>query len=142
MVWWQELLYAVTDSLGTCKFQTVFLAVHAPKWEEFSKLIHLVSGMEVSVPELMEIGERIYTLERMFNIREGFSRKDDVLPERYFEEPTPIGLPRVKGLKIDREKFEDLLDEYYNLHGWNKSGVPTDETLDKLGIEKESTHII
>ncbi|MFW9828189.1 MAG: aldehyde ferredoxin oxidoreductase family protein [Candidatus Thorarchaeota archaeon] len=142
MVWWQELLYAVTDSLGTCKFQTVFLAVHAPKWEEFSKLIYLVSGMEVSVSDLMEIGERIYTLERMFNIREGFSRKDDVLPERYFEEPTPIGLPRVKGLKIERDKFEDLLDEYYILHGWNKSGVPTDETLHKLGIEKEPTHII
>jgi aldehyde:ferredoxin oxidoreductase len=142
MVWWQELLYAVTDSIGTCKFQTVFLAVHAPKWEEFSKLIHLASGMELATSQLMDIGERIYTLERMFNIREGFSRKDDILPERYFEEPTPIGLPRVKGLKIDREQFERMLDEHYELHGWDKNGVPTEETLRKLGIEKEPTHII
>jgi aldehyde:ferredoxin oxidoreductase len=142
MVWWQELLYAVTDSLGTCKFQTVFLAVHAPKWEEFSKLVYLVSGMDINVPELMEIGERIYTLERMFNNREGFSRKDDILPDRYFEEPTPIGLPRVQGLKIEREKFEHLLDDYYILHGWDKNGVPTDQTLQKLGLEKEPTHII
>ncbi len=142
MVWWQELLYAVTDSLGTCKFQTVFLAVHAPKWEEYSKLIHLVSGMQYSTPQLMEIGERIYTIERLFNNREGFSRKDDILPERYFKEATPIGLPRVKGLKIVREKFEKMLDEYYTLHGWDNNGVPTNEILQKLGIEKEPTHII
>jgi len=142
MVWWQELLYAITDSLGTCKFQTVFLAVHAPKWEEYSKLIYLVSGMQYSTPQLMEIGERIYTIERMFNIREGFSRKDDTLPERYFEEATPIGLPRVKGLKIDREKFEKMLDDYYALHGWDNNGVPTNEILQKLGIEREPTQII
>ncbi|MFX1429864.1 MAG: aldehyde ferredoxin oxidoreductase family protein [Promethearchaeota archaeon] len=142
MVWWQELLYAVTDSIGTCKFQTVFLAVHAPKWEEFSKLIYLASGLQFSSSQLMDVGERIYTLERMFNIREGFSRKDDRLPERYFEEPTPIGLPRVKGLKIEREKFEKMLDEHYKLHGWDKNGVPTEDSLRRLGIEKEPTQII
>ncbi|MFX1304125.1 MAG: aldehyde ferredoxin oxidoreductase family protein [Promethearchaeota archaeon] len=142
MVWWQELLYAVTDSLGTCKFQTVFLAVHAPKWDEYSKLIHLASGMEYSSTQLMEIGERIYTIERMFNIREGFSRKDDILPERYFTEATPIGLPRVKGIKIDRKKFEKMLDEYYTLHGWDNDGIPTENTLEKLEIEKEPSHKI
>jgi aldehyde:ferredoxin oxidoreductase len=142
MVWWQELLYAVTDSLGTCKFQTVFLAVHAPKWEEFTKLIYLVSGMEYSVSQLMEIGERIYTIERLFNNREGFSRKDDMLPKRYFEEATPIGLPRIKDRKIDREKFEKMLNEYYALHGWDNNGVPTEESIRKLGIEKVGSHII
>jgi len=142
MVWWQELLYAVTDSLGTCKFQTVFLAVHAPKWEEYSKLIYLVSGMQYTTSQLMEIGERIYTIERMFNNREGFSRKDDALPERYFKEATPIGLPRVKGRKINREKFEKMLDDYYTLHGWDNNGTPTKETIQKLRIEKEPSHII
>ena len=142
MVWWQELLYAVTDSLGTCKFQTVFLAVHAPKWDEFSKLIYLVSGIQYTTSQLMEIGERIYTIERMFNNREGFSRKDDTLPERYFKEATPIGLPRVRDRKINKEKFEKMLDEYYTLHGWDDNGVPTIETIQKLGIEKEPSHII
>ncbi|MFX0178227.1 MAG: aldehyde ferredoxin oxidoreductase family protein [Candidatus Hodarchaeota archaeon] len=142
MVWWQELLYAVTDSLGTCKFQTVFLAVHAPKWDEFSKLIYLASGMQISKSQLMDIGERIYTIERLFNNREGFARKDDNLPERYFEEPTPIGLPRVKGITIDREKFDKMLDEYYSLHGWDENGVPTKESLQKLGIDKISSQII
>jgi len=142
MVWWQELLYAVTDSLGTCKFQTVFCAVHAPKWEEFSKLIRLATGMEIAKAKLMEIGERIYTIERMFNLREGFSRKDDNLPERYFKEPTPIGLPVARNKKIDKEKFNEMLDEYYQLHGWDKNGVPNEETLQKLGLDKEPTNLL
>jgi len=91
---------------------------------------------------LMEIGERIYTIERMFNAREGFTRKDDALPERFFKEPTPIGLPIVKGRKIDRERFNMMLDEYYVLHGWDNKGVPTKETLEKLGLHQEPSHII
>lgn len=142
MVWWQELLYAITDSIGTCKFQTVFCAVHAPKWKEFSTLIQLTTGMEISEIELMEIGERICTLERMFNLREGFSRKDDNLPERYFQEPTPLGLPIARNKKINREKFDTMLNEYYNLHGWDNSGVPKTDTLKKLDLEKEPTKLL
>jgi len=142
MIWWQELLYAVTDSIGTCKFQTVFCAVHAPKWDEFSKLIRLATGMEFSKVQLMEIGERIYTLERLFNLREGFTRKDDALPERYFKEPTPVGLPIAKGKKIDRERFEVMLDEYYALHDWDRDGVPKKEALERLRLDKEPTRMI
>jgi len=116
--------------------------VHAPKWKEFSKLIQLATGMKFSKAQLMQIGERIYTLERMFNLREGFTRKDDNLPERYFKEPTPIGLPIAKGKKIDRKKFEIMLDEYYALHGWNKNGVPTKKTVAKLGLNREPTRMI
>jgi len=142
MVWWQELLYAITDSIGTCKFQTVFCAVHAPKWKEFSKLIQLATGMEISEVQLMEIGERICTIERMFNLREGFSRKDDNLPERYFQEPTPLGLPIARDKKINREKFDTMLDEYYGLHGWDINGVPKTDTLTKLDLEKEPTKLM
>ena len=142
MVWWQELLYAVTDSLGTCKFQTVFCALHAPKWKEFSKLTRLVSGMEISKAQLMEIGERICTTERMFNLREGFSRKDDNLPERFFKEPTPIGLPIARNKRIVKEKFNKMLDEYYALHEWDDNGVPKKETLKKLRLDKEPSHLI
>jgi aldehyde:ferredoxin oxidoreductase len=142
MIWWQERLYAVADSLGVCKFQTVFLAVHAPNWNEYSKLTRLATGMELSKAQLMEIGERIYTLERLFNLREGFTRKDDNLPERYFKEPTPIGLPVAKGKKIDRAKFEKMLDEYYALHEWDREGMPRKETLERLGLAKEPTHMM
>jgi len=142
MVLWQERLYAVTDSIGLCKFQTVFCAVHAPKWEEFSKLIRLATDMEFTKAQLMEVGERIYTIEKMFNVREGFSRKDDTLPERYFKEPTPIGLPIAKGKKIDRDKFEKMLSEYYALHGWDENGLPKKETLERLGLDKEPSHMV
>lgn len=142
MVWWQELLYAVTDSLGTCKFQTVFCAVNAPKWEEFAELIRLASGMKLTKAQLMEAGERIYTIERMFLLREGFSRKDDTLPERYFREPTSTGLPIAKGKVIDKSRFEKMLDEYYELHGWDKNGDPKSATLTRLGLTKEPSKII
>ncbi|MHA2364520.1 MAG: aldehyde ferredoxin oxidoreductase C-terminal domain-containing protein, partial [Candidatus Hodarchaeales archaeon] len=120
-----------------CKFQTVFCAVHAPKWDEFSKLIHLTTGMKIPKNQLMEIGERINTVERMFNNRDGFTRKDDKLPERFFKEPTPLGFPIVKGKKIDRSKFETMIDEYYAMHGWDNNGVPTEKTIQKLGIENQ-----
>jgi aldehyde:ferredoxin oxidoreductase len=141
MVWWQERLYAVTDALGVCKFQTVFCAVHAPKWREFSNLIYYATGMTITEDELMKVGERIYTLERLFNIREGFSRKDDSLPERYFTEPTPIGLPVAKDKKINREKFEAMLNEYYDLHGWDTQGEPKPETLKDLNLSKEPSKL-
>ncbi|MFW9856465.1 MAG: aldehyde ferredoxin oxidoreductase family protein [Candidatus Thorarchaeota archaeon] len=142
MVWWQELLYAITDSLGICKFQTVFLSVNSPKWEEFSKLLKYAAGLDLSKTQLMEAGERIYTIERLFNLREGFSRGDDTLPERFFTEPTQLGFPLVKGKVIDRSKFNTMLDEYYGLHGWNDQGIPTPNTLKQLSLDQEPTYII
>jgi len=142
LVWYQELLYSVTDALGTCKFQTRFLGFNMPNWDEFSKLIYLTSGLEISKAELMDIGERIYTIERLFNIREGFTRADDTLPERYFTEPNPIGLPIARGKKIEREQFEKMLDEYYELHKWDENGVPKEEMLKRLKMDKEPSHIL
>ena len=142
MVWWQERLYAVTDSIGICKFQTVFCAVNAPKWEEFARLIQLATGMKFTKTQLMEIGERIYTLERQFLVREGVTREDDTLPERYFREPTPLGLEAVRGKVIDKAKFEHMLDEYYELHGWDMEGRPTQGTLRRLGLDREPTNLL
>ena len=142
MIWWQELLYAVVDSLGLCKWQTVFCAVHAPKYEEWSKLISYSTGMTIPTSQLMEIGERICTIERLFNLREGFLRKDDTLPQRYFREPTPTGLPMVKGKKINRERFDKMLDEYYELHKWDKNGRPPRKRLNELGLDREPSHML
>ncbi len=142
MVWWQELLYAVTDSIGVCKFQTVFCAVHAPQWKEFSNLINLTTGLNFSKNQLMEIGERIYTIERLFNSREGFSRKDDNLPERYFKEPTTLGLSAARNKKISMEKFNKMLDGYYKLHSWDSNGVPTRESLKKLDLDHEPSNLV
>ena len=98
--------------------------------------------MEYTPEELMEAGERINNIERLFNIREGVSRKDDTLPDRYFQEPTPAGLDLVKGRVIDRMKFDQMLDEYYEIHGWDKDGNPTPETLIRLGLDQEPSHLL
>ena len=144
MVWGNELEYAVIDSLGLCKFAcSHFISPHSiytdtfNAYQELSELIHYVTGLEFSGDQLKTCGERIYTLERMFNVREGFTRKDDYPPQRYFDEPLPDGLPIVRGKRMIREKYEKLLDAYYSLHGWDSNGVPKPETLEKLGLRED-----
>jgi len=144
MVWGNELEYAVIDSLGLCKFAcSHFITPHSiytdtfNSYQELSELIYYVTGLEVTGDQLKTCGERIYTLERMFNLREGFTRKDDYPPQRYFDEPLPSGLPIVRGKRMDREKYEKLLDAYYTLHGWDSNGVPKAETLRRLGLTEE-----
>jgi aldehyde:ferredoxin oxidoreductase len=143
MIHWHELEYAVVDSLGLCKFQTRFISVKAPTFEEWTKLIKYATGLEFSVRDLYIVGERVYTLERMFNVREGFRREDDYPPDRMFREGTQAeGVTVEKGTKLDKNKYDRLLTEYYELHGWDKDGVPRDETLKKLGLSWKSEKII
>jgi len=142
MVYWQECLYALVDSLGICKFQTVFLSPNMPKFEEYSRFLELVTGLKLTPKKLMEAGERIYNIERLFNNREGSSKADDMLPERYFDEPTSQGLEVVRGKAIDKKKFEQMLDEYYEIHGWDNQGNPTPETLKRLGLAQEPSHLL
>jgi len=131
MIWWHELLYAVCDSLGVCRFMTVFSSPNAPQYKEFSDLIYLSSGLKISGDDLKTVGERICTLERRMLALWGMDRKQDSLPFRYFE-PVPEG--PAKGHKIDPAGFNKMLDEYYELHGWDRNGRPTEEGLKKLEI--------
>lgn len=136
MVWWHEIFNAVCDALGFCRFLTVFSSPHAPQYQQFSKLIALSTGLTFTPKELKTIGERIYTLERMMLVKDGFSRQDDTLPKRYFEEPIPEG--PAQGEVISPKEFDGMLDEYYRLHGWDKNGIPQIENLKRLGlIEQE-----
>ena len=86
------------------------------------------------------VGERIYNLERMFNLREGMTKQDDWLVDRYFDEPTPLGTPNIRGQVIDRAKLREAIDEFYGHHGWDENGVPTPETLKRLEIDNEPSH--
>ena len=99
---------------------------------QFAKLLYLVTGVALSEEEYLKTGERIWNLTRMFNVREGISRKDDILPARIMEEPAPVG--PAKGLKITKEILDKMLDEYYELRGWDKNGIPTEEKLKELGL--------
>ncbi|MBT3363962.1 MAG: aldehyde ferredoxin oxidoreductase family protein [Chloroflexi bacterium] len=141
-VLWQEMCYEAVDCLGICKYHTVFLGPNYPNFEEWSRLIYYNTGLEFSPLEIWEVADRAYTIERLFNLREGMIRADDMLVDRYYDEPTPDGIGKVRGAKIDRDKYNDMLDEYYEMHGWNKSGVPTKSTLKKLGLDKEPSGLI
>lgn len=86
------------------------------------------AGFDFTEEEFLQLGERTYNMTRLFNAREGFSRKDDVLPVR-FKEPRGD-----TGWRITQEDFEQLLDEYYAVRGWDYDGIPTGDTLERLGL--------
>lgn len=136
----EECLYALVDTLGICRFEAVALSPKRPMWEGLSRLIELVTGLNYTPGQLMEAGERIYNIERLFNIREGATRADDTLPERFFR--WIITRSTEKDGVIDREKSERLLDEYYESHGWDKEGRPTPETLKYLGLDEEPSGLL
>ena len=134
MIRWHELLNAVCDALGFCRFLTVFSSPHAPHYSQFSKLIALATGLTLTPNDLQTIGERIYTLERMMLVKDGISRKDDTLPKRYFNEPIQEG--PAQGEVILQNEFGKMLDEYYRLHRWDENGIPQASTIKELGLDE------
>ncbi|MHC4549257.1 MAG: aldehyde ferredoxin oxidoreductase family protein [Planctomycetota bacterium] len=138
MVLWQEMLYMAVDCLGVCKFHTVFLSPNMPAFEEFSRWLRLIPGLDMSPRQVWDVAERAYNLERLFNQREGASRKDDWLVDRYFDEPTPRGLKVARAKALDRKKFKAMLDEYYAHHGWDRQGRVKRQTLERLGLAGEA----
>ncbi len=131
MVWWHELLYAVADSLGVCRFMAVFSSPHSPQYKEFCNLITLASGLKISEEDLKKVGERICTLERRMLNLWGIDRRQDRLPDRYFE---PIADGPAEGHRIDPIGFNTMLEEYYDLHGWDRDGRVTQEGIKRLEI--------
>jgi len=99
------------------------------KFVDYSIIALNILGWEVDREKFLETGERIYNLTRLLNLREGFSKSDDQLPERLKE-------PREDTQwKIDEADFETMLHEYYSLRGWDEGGKPTSRTLERLQIE-------
>ena len=146
MVFWQENCFMAVDSLGICKYHTTFLGATLPNFEDWPRVIYYNTGMEMSPEEVWDAAERCNNIERLFNLREGLKRDDpekgDVLIDRYFDEPCRRGAPDVIGAKLDRKKFRKMIDEFYKHHGWDKSGIPTPETLKRLGLENEPSHLL
>ncbi len=132
MVWWHERLNALCDALGVCRFLSVFSSPHAPQAEQFSELLYRAFGEKFSSEDLWDVGERICTLERMILIGNGLDKDNDTLPSRYFDEPIQGG--PAQGEMIDRTRFNEMLEEYYYLHGWDNLGVPQESTLKRLGL--------
>lgn len=124
-----EDLMALYDVLGICKFSR-----HMFFLEGLPELVRAQTGLELSAGELLTVGERVYNLARAFNVREGFSRKQDHLPKRVMEEPIPEG-PSA-GDRVSYEELQAMLDDYYEARGWNRAGVPLKAKLVSLDLEE------
>jgi aldehyde:ferredoxin oxidoreductase len=116
---------AVIDSLVYCKFANM-----AVTEEFFARTLTAVTGEHFTVDDLMMVGERVWTLERLYNLREGFTQEDDTLPDRLLNEPVPEGPS--EGYIVN---LVPMLAEYYAFRGWDKNGVPKPEKLKELSLD-------
>jgi len=134
-VFWQAQTKEIEDMAGFCIFVGTWSGAHALEVEDYVELISSAMGIDVSEEELMTIARRGVNLEKAFNtIHASFDRKDDYPPTRYLEEPIKSG--PYAGLKCDKEKWDEMLDRYYELHGWDKAtGWQTRKCLTELGLE-------
>ena len=116
---------AAVDSSGLC----LFPGDAGMGEEEFSAHINAACDGDWSLQRLKQTGERIWNLERQFNLAAGFDNNDDTLPQRILTEPAPSG--SAKGLVC---RLDEMLPTYYKLRGWNEKGVPYSTTLQRLGL--------
>lgn len=126
------------DILGHCRF-------HSSAWLSFpidlefeAKLLSTGLGYDITASDIRLFVERMYTLIRAFNAREGFTREHDTLPSRWFQEPIE---GRSTEDVLDRDKFEQMKTEHYRLWGWDDMGVPTEATLERLGLSDEAADL-
>jgi len=115
---------ALVDSTVLCRFLQFAMGIST-----FTDMLRVVTGLDFSDNELMKIGRRVYTLERIFNNQAGFSRRDDTLPPRFFQEEFQTGSSRHRVVRL-----AEMLDNYYSVRGWDKDGVPLPQTLAELGL--------
>ena len=122
---------ALDDSLTQCRFASE-RGYGGTINDNYVKMINSVTGWGLSLADVEKVGERIYNLERAFNCREGIRRQDDTIPARTLNQPIPAGPS--KGMYTPRVEFEAMLNEYYQLRGWDAKGVPTIAKLKELGL--------
>jgi aldehyde:ferredoxin oxidoreductase len=132
LVVYSQNLCTLTDCLELCKYNTEFQG-EAINIEDLAALFSLATGVEMDEKAMTTAAERIYSVEKAFLVREGMNRKDDIIDGKWGSEPI-VGGPSA-GERIDTKKFDKLLDEYYQLRGWDSMGIPTIATLLALGLE-------
>lgn len=135
LVAWFEKYKAIIDSIGICYFDAGWYEVALSDIKHFTKMYQAFTGQAVTDEEMWGIAERIINLERAFNtVHAEFTRKDDYLPRRIMEEPLSAG--PFKGEYMDKEKFDAMLDEYYEAQGLDKNtGLQKKETIQSLGMD-------
>jgi aldehyde:ferredoxin oxidoreductase len=125
----REDLLSVVESLMLCKFvRNVFYT-----FDKFAELYTLVTGINMPVGMMQKAGERIYNLEKAYNIREGWTRKDDSPPPRIMMDPIADGAS--KGSVVTKQEFETMLNAYFEARGWNSEGLIPKQKLVELELE-------
>jgi aldehyde:ferredoxin oxidoreductase len=126
-----ENIYAVGDAVGMCRFTTkLFNSPSLPGMEEFQKQLANVTGLLLTLEELDRVGLNIMGVERMINQRLGVRRKDDTLPDRWFDEPNTAG--PFKGEHIDRAEFDGMLSRFYEVSQLTEEGLPREPWRSEL----------
>jgi aldehyde:ferredoxin oxidoreductase len=120
---------AVLDSLIVCKFLRKCFTDFYP---EAAELTRKVTGWEFSEQDLRRVGERINTLKKLFNIREGWQPQDDWLPPRLLSEKLPTGV--VQGVGLTEDELSQMIDSYYQARGWEKAGTISQQKLEELHL--------
>ena len=125
-----QWVYSACNSLSVCQF------VYGPAWHLYptSQLVELVkasTGWDFSISELLKMGERTVNLQRLFNIREGFTSLQDTLPKKLFE---PLTGGSTDGVAIPPDQLSSAIQAYYRMAGWDENGVPTSSKLEELDI--------
>jgi len=120
----QQNFVAIIDSLVVCQFSTF-----AAGEEFFARIYSAITGDDKSPQDLLDLGERIWNMEKIFNLKAGFKREDDRLPPRFLEEEAS---GPASGQLFEQDV---MLNEYYRSRGWDQEGVPTKNKLKELGLE-------
>lgn len=124
-------IYAVADCLGVCRFVTRgFNSPHLLGYQEFCDSVAAATGLEYTPASLRDVGRRTLDTERLINADFGLTRADDTLPKRYFDDPMPAR--KTKGHHVDREQFQNMLDDYYAERGWDADGRVSAERIAEI----------
>jgi aldehyde:ferredoxin oxidoreductase len=124
-------LWSACDALNLCIFACA--PTRVLELEKMVELVEFITGWQSSSYEFMKWGERRNTLMRIYNLREGINKADDMLPEKFFNEKIKTG--RFKGIRLNKNDFNEVINLYYKMMGWDCDGIPTESLLYDQHIE-------
>lgn len=124
-----QAIWSLYNSVGMCDF--VGIPIGALKLKQLCDYVNAATGWDMSLWEMLKVGERANTMSRLYNLREGFTAADDNLPQRMFE---PLQNGKLEGKAIDPQEFAQTLKLYYQMAGWDDKGIPTTGKLAELDL--------
>jgi aldehyde:ferredoxin oxidoreductase len=130
-IYYSTLWWGLLDCLGICKFTFTPHSAGVLTPNNLVDIVNAATNWDVSLWELLKCSERAINIARLFNIREGFSSKEDTLPDRFFE---GLEFGSRKGQKISKNDFLKARNLYYKMAGWDEEGKPTEAKLYELGL--------